>query len=46
MTRGGVDFINASRIEPVFDIEAETRIRVPSQTYNVTLALSGTTSRF
>jgi translocation and assembly module TamB len=46
VTRGGVDFINASRIEPVFDIEAETRIRVPSQTYNVTLALSGTTSRF
>ena len=29
VTRGGVDFFNASRIEPVFDIEAETRVRVP-----------------
>ncbi len=46
VTRGGVDFFNAARIEPVFDIEAETRVRVPGQTYNVTLGFSGTTSRF
>jgi TamB, inner membrane protein subunit of TAM complex len=46
VTRGGVDFFNASRIEPVFDIEAETRVRVPDQVYNITLGFSGTTSRF
>ncbi len=46
VTRGGVDFFNASRIEPVFDIEAETRVRVPEQIYNITLGFSGTTSRF
>ena len=46
VTRGGVDFFNAARIEPVFDIEAETRVRVPDQVYNITLGFSGTTSRF
>jgi autotransporter translocation and assembly factor TamB len=46
VTRGGVDFFNASRIEPVFDIEAETRVRVPGQTYNITLGFTGTPSRF
>jgi autotransporter translocation and assembly factor TamB len=45
VTQGSVDFLNPSRIEPFFDIEAETRIRVPGQTYNVTIALSGTPSR-
>ena len=43
--QGSVDFLNPSRIEPFFDIEAETRIRVPGQTYFVTIALSGTPSR-
>ena len=46
LTRGGIDFFNGSRIEPVFDIEAETRVRVPDQTYNITLGVTGTTSRF
>ncbi len=46
VTRGSVEFFNASRIEPVFDIEAETRVRVPGQTYNITLGFSGTASRF
>ena len=46
VTRGGIDFFNAARIEPVFDLEAETRVRVPDQTYNITLGLTGTTSRF
>ena len=45
VTQGSVDFLNPSRIEPFFDIEAETRVRVPGQTYNVTIALSGTPSR-
>ena len=43
--QGSVDFLNPSRIEPFFDIEAETRIRVPGQTYYVTIGLSGTPSR-
>jgi hypothetical protein len=43
--QGSVDFLNPSRIEPFFDIEAETRVRVPGQTYYVTIALSGTPSR-
>ena len=39
VTRGSIDFFNAARIEPFFDIEAETRVRVPDQTYNITLGL-------
>jgi autotransporter translocation and assembly factor TamB len=44
VTRGTIDFLTppAGRIEPIFDIEAETRIRVPSQTIRVTLGISGT----
>ena len=46
VTRGTVDFLTppAGRIEPVFDIEAETRVRVPSQTFRVTLGVTGTMS--
>ena len=32
VTRGSLDFANAARIQPFFDIEAETRVRVPGQT--------------
>jgi translocation and assembly module TamB len=44
---GSIDFFNPSRIEPFFDLEAETRIRPPGQTqmYRVTIGLSGTASR-
>jgi hypothetical protein len=44
VTRGTIDFLNPSRIEPFFDLEAETRIRIPSaaETYRVTLGVSGT----
>ncbi len=45
VTRGSLDFNNPSRIQPFFDIEAETRVRVPRQTYRVTLRLTGTTDR-
>ena len=38
VTRGAIDFTNPTRIEPFFDIEAETRVRVPGQTYRVTVA--------
>ncbi len=46
VTRGTIDFSNAQRIEPFFDIEAETRARVPGQIYRVTFHVSGTPERF
>jgi hypothetical protein len=45
VTRGSLDFTNPERILPFFDVEAETRIRVPGQTYRVTLRVAGTTER-
>jgi autotransporter translocation and assembly factor TamB len=45
VTRGTLDFANATRIQPFFDIEAETRVRVPGQTYRVTMRMAGTTER-
>jgi hypothetical protein len=41
ITRGTVDFNNPNRIEPFLDIEAETRIRVPQETYRITLRVTG-----
>ena len=41
ITRGTLGFNNPSRIDPYFDIEAETRVRVPGETYRVTLAVTG-----
>lgn len=46
VTRGTFDFTNPTRIEPFFDVEAETRVRVPGQTYRVTLRATGTADRF
>ena len=45
VTRGSIDFTNPTRIQPFFDVEAETRVRVPGQTYRVTLRMAGTTER-
>ena len=45
VTRGSLDFTNPNRIQPFFDVEAETRVRVPRQTYRVTLRMTGTTDR-
>jgi hypothetical protein len=44
VTRGTIDFLNPARLDPFFDIEAETRIRVAAsaETYRITLAVSGT----
>ena len=39
--RGVLDFVNPRRLDPLFDIEAETRIR----SYSVTLRVSGTLER-
>jgi TamB, inner membrane protein subunit of TAM complex len=46
VTRGTIDFSNPSRIEPFFDVEAETRVRVPGETYRVVLTAAGTVDRF
>jgi autotransporter translocation and assembly factor TamB len=39
--RGVLDFVNPQRLDPLFDIEAETRVR----SYRVTLRVSGTLER-
>ncbi len=39
--RGTIDFVNPRRLDPLFDIEAETRIHA----YRVTLRVSGTLER-
>ena len=46
VTRGAIDFTNPNRIEPFFDVEAETNVRVPGgQAYRVTVGAAGTTER-
>ena len=46
VTRGSIDFTNPDRIEPFFDVEAETNVRVQGgQTYRVTISAAGTTER-
>ncbi len=45
VTRGSLDFTNPNRIQPFFDVEAETRVRMLQQTYLVTLRMAGTTER-
>ena len=46
LTRGTIEFSNPARIDPFFDFEAETRARVPGQTYRVVFRASGTRDRF
>ena len=43
VTRGALEFNNPARVEPFFDVEAETRVRVPGQTYRVIINFTGTT---
>ena len=45
VTRGNIDFTNPTTIEPFLDVEAETRVRVPGQTYQVTVRAVGTVNR-
>ncbi|NOT43400.1 MAG: hypothetical protein HOP14_02210 [Acidobacteria bacterium] len=45
VTRGTIDFNNPTRIEPFFDIETETRVRVPDRTYRVIVRAAGTPER-
>jgi translocation and assembly module TamB len=43
--RGIIDFINPAKLEPSLDIEAETLIRVPGQTYVVNIQVNGPPAR-
>jgi translocation and assembly module TamB len=51
LTHGTVDFNNPSRIEPFFDVQAETNVRVPSvsgsvaQNYRIDVGFTGTTDK-
>ena len=45
VTRGRIGFSDRAAIEPYLDIEVETDIRVPAQTYRVTLSVSGPMDR-
>jgi translocation and assembly module TamB len=45
LTRGSIEFMNPNRIEPFFDVEAETNVRVPYQTYRVTVGFAGTSEQ-
>ncbi len=40
-----IDFFNAARIEPSFDVTLGTRARVPGQTYDVTFRITGQQDR-
>jgi translocation and assembly module TamB len=44
VNRGTISFSNPTRIEPYFDFEAETRVRLPGQTYVVTINVAGSTT--
>ena len=46
VTRGTIDFNNPTRIDPFFDIQTETQVRVPSQTYRIMVRVTGTMARF
>ncbi|MCX6546252.1 MAG: translocation/assembly module TamB domain-containing protein [Acidobacteria bacterium] len=46
VTRGTFDFVNPGKLDPYFDVEAETSARAPGQTYRVTLRVRGHMQRF
>ena len=46
VTRGSLDFTNPTSIDPFFDVEAETSVRVPGQIYRVIFHAAGTADRF
>jgi hypothetical protein len=45
VTRGTIDFNNPTRIQPFIDLEMEARVRVPGETYRVTVRVAGTFDR-
>jgi hypothetical protein len=45
VTRGSMDQANPTRLDPFVDLEMETQVRVPGETYRVTITLNGTFDR-
>ncbi|MEO8257428.1 MAG: translocation/assembly module TamB domain-containing protein [Acidobacteriota bacterium] len=45
VTKGSVDFTNPARIEPFFDIEAETNVRAAGQNYRLVVGATGPTQK-
>jgi hypothetical protein len=45
VTRATVDFSNPTRIEPILDFAAATRIRSPGQTYDIDVRVAGPPNR-
>jgi translocation and assembly module TamB len=41
LTRGAVEFNNPTKIQPFFDLETETRVRAPGETYRITVRATG-----
>ena len=46
VTRGVIDFANPKKIEPFFDVEAETQVRVPGQVYRIVFHVTGVPESF
>jgi hypothetical protein len=45
ITRGSMDQANPTKIDPFMDLEMETQVRVPGETYRVTITVNGTFDR-
>jgi hypothetical protein len=45
LTRGSIDQANPTRFDPFLDLEMETQVRVPGETYRVTITVNGTFDR-
>jgi translocation and assembly module TamB len=45
LTRGSIDQANPSKFDPFMDLEMETQVRVPGETYRVTITVNGTFDR-
>ena len=45
VTRGSMDQANPTKLDPFVDLEMETQVRVPGETYRVTITLNGTLDR-
>jgi translocation and assembly module TamB len=45
ITRGSMDQANPTKIDPFVDLEMETQVRVPGETYRVTITVNGTFDR-
>jgi hypothetical protein len=45
ITRGSIDQANPAKFDPFIDLEMEAQVRVPGETYRVTITLNGTVDR-